>query len=89
MLNVSPSVSSRIVASLKVAAMVTVLGSLVLAAEERLAAQLSPEQGVPVATAPALPASTADRSGDRTAVDYFPARFPAPSGETAELPPTF
>jgi hypothetical protein len=88
MLNVSPSVSSRIVTSLKVAALVTVLGSLVLAAEERMATPISPEQSVPVATAPAVPASPADRS-EWAATEYFPARFPAPSGEAAALPPTF
>jgi hypothetical protein len=89
MLNVSSSVSGRIVTSLKVAALVTVLGSLVLAAEERLAAQISPEQSVTVATAPAIPASTADLVGQQAPTDYFPARFPAPSGQAADQPPTF
>jgi hypothetical protein len=87
MLNESSSASDRIVTSLKVAALVTVLGSLVLAAEQRLATPISPEQSV--ATAPALPASTADSAGQQAAIDYFPARFPAPSSEAAELPPTF
>ena len=92
MLDVSSSASSRIVTSLKVAALVTVLGSLVLAAEQRLATQtseISVAQTVATQTVPAIPASTADNVGQRATIDYFPARFPAPSGPAAEQPPTF
>ncbi len=83
MLNETPSDSTKIVTALKVAALVTVLGSVVFAAEHRLASAVAHEQTVAAVTA--QQASTVDAA----ATDYFPARFPAPTGEPSEPAPTF
>jgi hypothetical protein len=96
MLNESPSALKRIVMSLKVAALVTVLGTVVLAAERQLATDVSPEEIIATDVAPALVAAPAQSasaapaaSGEKATVDYFPAQFPEPKGESASQPPTF
>ena len=84
MLHESPSAMNRLVTSLKVAALVTVLGTVVLAAERQLVA---------ADKAPAYAASTAKPTSaepsERAPTDYFPSHFPAPKGEPAEPTPTF
>jgi hypothetical protein len=87
MLNESPSASSKIVTALKVAALVTVLGTVVIAAEQRLATAVPHEQTIAAATA--HQSSAPDGTAQQAATDYFPARFPAPTGEPSEQPPTF
>jgi hypothetical protein len=94
MLNESPSVLKRIVMSLKVAALVTVLGTVVLAAERQLSTEVSPEGiiiGTEVAPAQvAVPAQSAPAASEQKApADYFPSQFPEPKGESAQQPPTF
>jgi len=97
MLNQSPSALKRVVLSLKVAALVTVLGSVVLAAERQLSTDVSPETIIATDLAPAqMPAprtaATAPVSAapvQQTADDYFPSHFPEPTGEAAQQPPTF
>jgi hypothetical protein len=79
MLNESPSALKRVVMSLKVAALVTVLGTVVLAAERQLSTEVSPE---------AAPAASA-ASEQQAPTDYFPSQFPEPKGESAQQPPTF
>ena len=81
MLNETPSASAKLITSLKVAALVTILGTVVLAAEQRWAAPAPYEQTI--ATQTAAP------DAQQAAVDYFPARFPAPAGQPAEPMPTF
>ena len=90
MLNENPSASTKIVTALKVAALVTVLGTVVLAAEQRLAA-VPHEQTIAAASVMAHPAAAPDVTAQQAAIDYFPARFPAPVGEDspAEPMPTF
>ena len=86
MLSETPSASTKIVTALKVAALVTVLGTVVLAAEQRFVTAVPHEQTV-AATATAHQAPASD--GTAAATEYFPARFPAPTGEPAEPMPTF
>lgn len=76
---------TKVVTSLKVAALVSVLGAVVLAAEHRLEA--APDQMV-VRASVAAADSKADRGGEQARADYFPANLAAPSGPTAEQPPT-
>lgn len=85
MLYETPSASSKLVTSLKVAALVTVLGSVVLAAEQRFVSHAAP---APISVTQTAPASSS-AAPDGAAPYYFPAQFPAPSGEVAEQPPTF
>ena len=86
MLSETPSASTKIVTALKVAALVTVLGTVVIAAEQRFVTAAPHEQTVAAtATAHQAPAS----NGTAAATEYFPARFPAPTGEPAEPMPTF
>ncbi len=87
MLNETPSGSTKIITALKIAAVVTVLGSVVFAAEHRLASAVPHEQTVAAVTAQKAPA--ADGTAQQAATDYFPARFPAPTGEPSEPAPTF
>ena len=99
MLNESPSALKRLVTSLKVAALVTVLGTVVLAAERQLSTDVSPEEiiatdvapGQVAAPAPSGQSAQAARaaSEQNAAEDYFPAQFPEPKGEPAQQPPTF
>jgi hypothetical protein len=86
MLNETPSGSTKIITALKIAAVVTVLGSVVFATEHRLASAVPHEQTVAAITAQAY---AADGTAQQAATDYFPARFPAPTGEPSEPAPTF
>jgi hypothetical protein len=93
MLHESPSTLGRVVTTLKIAALVTVLGTVVLAAERELATKISPEGIVAAEIAPAQ-LSTSTKPATSTPVeqaptDYFPSHFPAPKGEPAEPMPTF
>ena len=88
MLNETPSASTKIVTALKVAALVTVLSTVVLAAEHRLVTAVPHEQIV-ASESTAHPAAATDVTAQQAAIDYFPARFPAPTGEPAEPMPTF
>jgi len=87
MRNETPSGSTKIVTALKIAALVTVLGSVVFAAEHRLVSAVPHEQTLAAATVAAQ--ASADGTAQQAATDYFPARFPAPTGEPSELLPTF
>ena len=97
MLNESPSALNRVVTSLKIVALATVLGTVVLAAERQLATQVSPEEIVVADTAPAYVASTSTTAStpapaapaQQAPADYFPSHFPAPKGEPAAPMPTF
>ena len=87
MLSETPSASTKIVTALKVAALVTVLGTVVLAAEQRFVTAVPHEQTMVAETATAHQAPASN--GTAAATEYFPARFPAPTGEPAEPMPTF
>jgi len=88
--------NERIALSLRVGAIVTVLGFVVLAAEQRLARDVSPQEIISAETAPNFapaqstaspalaPAAKAEQS-----VDYFPSHFAAPKGEPEAQPDTF
>ena len=89
MLNETPSGSTKIITALKVAALVTVLGSVVFAAEHRLAGVAPHEQTIAAAIVTAHQAFAADGAAQPAPIDYFPARFPAPTGEPSEPMPTF
>lgn len=88
MLNEFHSGVTKFVTLLKVAALVVVLGSVVLAAEHRKAPDFSPVQSAAVEAVPPTPPA-ADVGAQQAATDYFPARLPAPSGPAAELAPPF
>lgn len=87
MLAESPSGLSRAVTSLKVAAVVAILGSVVLAAEQHKGTEILAEPTAAAQTAPASQQSPGSGAAEEAA--DFPAHFPAPSGPVAELPPTF
>jgi len=76
---------TKIITALKVAALVSVLGAVVLAAEHRLGAAPEPTDGRPPMAAPD---SKADRGGGQAKDDYFRSHFPVPSDRVAERPPT-
>jgi hypothetical protein len=86
MLSKSFSGMAGVVTSLKVAALVSVLGAVVLAAEHRL--EVAPDPTIARQTV-ASPDSTAERGAEQALADYFPAHFPPPSGPVAEQPSTF
>jgi hypothetical protein len=87
--------SERIALSLRVGAIVTVLGFVVLAAEQRLTQVVSPQEMISAETAPNFAAAPSADSPALSAVkteqgsDYFPSHFPAPKGEAAPQPDTF
>ena len=89
MLSETPSASARLITSLKVATLVTVLGTVVLAAEQRWAAAVPHEHTIADETATAHQTPAPDGTAQQAAIDYFPARFPAPTGQPAEPMPTF
>ena len=91
MLNKSSSALNRVVMSLKIVALATVLGTVVLAAERQLATGVVPEAVVMAAPAyaPSISPSAAATPAQRAPADYFPSQFPAPKGEPAEPMPTF
>ena len=86
MMNKSFSDMTRLVTSLKVAAFVSILGAVVLAAEHRLEVAPDPTIARPTVSAPD---SKAKRGSEQAPADYFPAHFPPPSGPVAEQPSTF
>jgi hypothetical protein len=86
MLSKSFSGMAGVVTSLKVAALVSALGAVVLAAEHRL--EVAPEPTIARQTV-ASPDSKAERGREQAPADYFPAHFPPPSGQVAERPSTF
>ena len=79
---------TKFVTSLKVAALASVLGAVVLAAEHRFAVEVPPDQAGARAAAAAVD-SKADPANQQAAADYFPAQFPPPSGPVSEPPPSF
>ena len=86
--------SERIALSLRVGAIVTVLGFVVLAAEQRLTQVVSPQELISAETAPNFAAASADSPAlpavkTEQGSDYFPSHFPAPKGEAAAQPDTF
>jgi hypothetical protein len=96
----SPSALRHLVTSLKVVAVVTVLGTVVMAAERHLATRISPEEIIATDMAPAqmsTPAGTPASAGtpeaaapaQQPSTDYFPSHFPEPKGEAADQAPTF
>jgi len=89
MLNETPSASAKLITSLKVAALVTILGTVVMAAEQRWASAVPHEQTIAADTATARQTPAPDGTAQQAAIDYFPARFPAPTGQPAEPMPTF
>ena len=101
MRKLASSTSARLATSLKVIAVATVLGFVVLAAEQRLTRDISPEEMVVTETAPVFGASGTRPAQNNTAsavqaapaaasdIDYFPSHSPAASGASAEPPPTF
>jgi hypothetical protein len=90
----------RIALSVRVGAMVAVLGFVLLAAEQRLVQDVSPQEiiatdppafTVDTAAPPAAKPATATEN-ERAAtppVDYFPSHFPAPTVEDVQQPSTF
>jgi hypothetical protein len=86
MLSRSFSGMAGVVTSLKVAALVSVLGAVVLAAEHRL--EVAPNATIARQTV-AFPDAKAERGAEQAPVDYFPAHFPPPSGPVAEQPSSF
>jgi hypothetical protein len=94
MLKKSRPVLHHVVTSLKVAALVTVLGTVVLAAERHLARQVSPEEVSATDIVPGLgpPASAPKAAAPRVRQepeDYFPSHFDETKGKIEEQPPTF
>lgn len=96
----SPSALRHVATSLKVVALVTLLGTVVMAAERHLATQISPEEVIVTDMAPARMSSpeatpaTAGLAGpaaspQQTSTDYFPSHFPEPKGDPADQAPTF
>jgi len=85
----------HVVTSLKVAALVTLLGTVVLAAERHMATRVAPEEIIATDVAPARLASPAPASPKAPAQarpaqeDYFPSHFDESKGEAAEQPSTF
>jgi hypothetical protein len=69
--------------SLKVAALVTILGAVVLAAEQQLTTVIPPEPAAMGARESAM-----DRDA-RQAGDHVPAPSPASSGPVADHPPAY
>jgi hypothetical protein len=84
MLTQSSSGMNRIVTSLKVAAVVSILGAVVLAAEHQVGTSVPSEP-----TAPSASAMSSQADSTAEPADYFPAQFPAPSGPVAEQPASF
>jgi hypothetical protein len=87
----------RFALSLRVGAMVALLGFVVLAAEQRLGHDISPvevaagEAALPFATPQPVPQPepAATPTATPASPDYFPSHFPAPTGEDDAQPPTF
>jgi hypothetical protein len=94
MLKHSPSALRHVVTSFKVVALVTVLGTVVLAAERHLATRISPEEIIatdiaPTQIAPPASAAASAAKNQPPSADYFPSHFDETKGEAAEQAPTF
>jgi len=93
MLKRSPSTMRHVMTSLKVVALVTVLGTVVMAAERHLASVVSPEEIIVTDMAPARMASPTEprnaAPATETPAPYFRSQFPEPTGEAAVQAPTF
>ena len=87
MLTESPGLT-RLVTSLRVAALVAILGSVVLAAEQRNSTETLPGPTVADQTASASQSKPAG-GAQQAAAGYLPAHFRTASGDGADLPPTF
>src|SRR5215472_19388038 len=91
--------SERIALSLRVGAIVTVLGFVVLAAEQRLAQVVSPQEIISAEAAPNFAAASPapvpaqaileQRAAPKDSDDYFPSNFPEPKGEPEAQPDSF
>jgi hypothetical protein len=82
--------NERIALSLRVGAIATVLGFVLLAVEQRLGHDVSPEEIVAAQAAPSFaPTPPAAHPGTTQSSDYFPSHFPAPTGEPEVQPPSF
>ncbi len=93
--------NERIALSLRLGAIVTVLGFVVLAAEQRLAQDVSPQEIIAAETAPNFAAAKSAASPAQSAAslarpakaeqsfDYFPSHFAEPKGEAEAQAPTF
>ena len=85
--------TERIATSLRVGAIVTVLGFVVFAAEQRLTRDVSPQEVIAAETAPnfapAQPSASPAPAKAEQSVDYFPSHFAEPKGEPEAQPPTF
>ena len=81
--------------SLRVGAIVTVLGFVVLAAEQRLANDVSPQEIIAAETAPNFAPAPVRAEPVQMApapavdADYFPSHFPEPTGDPQPLPSQF
>jgi hypothetical protein len=92
MLNHSRLALRHVVTSLKVVAVVTVLGTVVMAAERHLATQISPEEIIATDLAPARmssPTAAPAAVTPQPSTEYFPSQFDETKGEAAEQAPTF
>ena len=87
--------SERIALSLRVGAIVTVLGFVVLAAEQRLARDVSPQEVISAEMAPGFASAESTSAPVKPVAqqqnddDYFPSHFPAPKGEPTAQPDSF
>jgi hypothetical protein len=86
--------TERIAISLRVGAIVTVLGFVVFAAEQRLTRDVSPQEVIAAEAAPNFAptqpsASPAPPAKAEQGVDYFPSHFAAPKGQPEAQPDTF
>ena len=87
--------SERIALSLRVGAIVTVLGFVVLAAEQRLARDVSPQEIISAEIAPSFAPAQATAAPMKPVAqqqnddDYFPSHYPAPKGEPEAQPDAF
>lgn len=83
----------RIALSVRVGAVVAVLGFVLLAAEQRLVQDVSPQEVVTTGAAPSgAPAGRITEPSAASAApdaDYSRAHLPPPAGEVEAQPPTF
>lgn len=83
MLTDSPSLLDKLLTTLKLVALVIVVGSVMLGAYQRMATAVSPVPAL-VTAAPATAHSSAHSAAQRAATDDFPVS----SAPVAQLPPT-
>jgi predicted lipid-binding transport protein (Tim44 family) len=89
MLKNSRSALRHVITSFKVLAVVTVLGTVVMAAERHLATRVSPQEITATDMAPPASASASAPKQEQPQADYFPSHFDETKGQTAEQLPTF